>query len=72
MSKRDGKLYIAGYLVTKIQLDTGQFVGVPNDEHGIAGMANVFWTKTAARKMYGRKAELIPIKMSKSDESSDT
>ncbi len=62
MSKRDGKMYIAWRLVGKGTTNLGLPIRVENDK--CAGCLFVFWTKTAAREVYGRNVELSEIRVS--------
>lgn len=62
MSKRDGKMYIAARLVRETESNHGLPIRIADDE--CAGCVFVFWTKTAARKVYGRDVGLIEIVVS--------
>ncbi len=61
MSKRDGTMYMAMSLNTNAETSLGQDLNVSNDT--VAGIIWVYWTKTAARKVHGRKIELRAISM---------
>jgi len=62
MSKRNGKMYVALRLVQESETSMGLPVRVADDI--CAGCLFVFWTKTAARELYGRKVELAEIQLS--------
>ena len=64
MRKRDGKMYIAMYLSKQVELKSGEVTKMVSDEFGTSGFAWVFWTKTAARKIFGRNVELQTISIS--------
>jgi len=57
MSKRDGKMYLVPYLVRESESTIGLPIKIADDE--CAGCMFAFWTKTAARKLYGRNVHLI-------------
>ena len=59
MSKRDGKMYIPMMLTREI--DNTLEIPIKMETKEIAGCVLVFWTKTAARKYYGRNVQLIQI-----------
>jgi hypothetical protein len=59
MSRRDGKMWLALRLVTR--MDTNIGIPVQADDDGRAGMMPVFWTKAAAREAYGRDVLLIEV-----------
>lgn len=59
MSKRDGKMYLALRLVKESETSMGIPIRVEDDE--CAGCMFAFWTKTAARKVYGRNVALREI-----------
>lgn len=59
MSKRDGKMYMAMSLNESAETSLGASVSISNDT--VAGIIWVYWTKTAARKVHGRKIELRQI-----------
>ena len=60
MSRRDGKMYVAARLVQ--EASTNHDVPIRVADEDCAGCLFVFWTKTAARKTYGRNVELIEIR----------
>ena len=59
MSKRDGRMYLAARLVAESETSMGLPIRVADDT--CAGCMFVFWTKTAAREVYGRGVELIEL-----------
>ncbi len=61
MSQRDGKMYLAMRLVQESQSNMGLPIRIADDE--CAGCLFAFWTKTAARKLYGRNVELIEFRV---------
>lgn len=63
MSQRDGKMYLALRLVSESRTTLGERIILKDAE--CAGCMFVFWTKTAARKIYGRNVELREIEASK-------
>jgi len=64
MSKYDGKMYIASRLVKSAETNVGP---VQIAEGQCAGVLFVFWTKTAAREVYGRNVVLVEIKAEDQD-----
>lgn len=61
MSKRDGKMYIAKQLAREIRTSSGVDINIEDDV--CAGCVFVFWTKKAAREVYGRNVGLIEIEI---------
>lgn len=61
MSRRDGRIYVALRLVKESETSLGLPIRVEDDE--CAGCLFAFWTKTAARKVYGRNVELAEIRV---------
>lgn len=59
MSKRDGKMYMVGALHKSVRDSTGQDINCETD--GLAGVLFVYWTKTAARKIWGRNVTLTQM-----------
>ena len=66
MSERDGKMYIAKRLFAEAETNMGLPIRIADDQ--IAGCMWVFWTKTAARKTYGRNVELMEIRLAKEND----
>lgn len=60
MSRKDGKMYAAERLSKTIDFEGGGKVNL--DHQGVAGCLLVFWTKTAARKVYGKDVALREIR----------
>ncbi len=61
MSKRDGKMYMVMMLSKTVGATSGLEINCETDV--FAGIMNVFWTKTAARKAHGRKVVLCEIRL---------
>ena len=61
MSKHDGRMYVALRLVKESESNIGLPIRVEDDE--CAGCLFAFWTKTAARKTYGRDVALAEIQL---------
>ena len=66
MSRRDGKMYVAKRIFFDAELTNGLTVQVADET--TAGCMWVFWTKTAARKLYGRNVELAEIRLDQQDD----
>lgn len=65
MSKRDGKMYFAHRMEHVLDTSAGE---LRPDSAGYAGVILVFWTKTEARKHYGRRIPLTTIERLPDDE----
>lgn len=65
MSRRDGKMYCADFVFRTAEAENG--VSINFDHDGTAGYILVFWTKTAAREVYGRNVRLRTIVLSERD-----
>ena len=59
MSKRDGKMYLCLMLQKRGETSIGIDIDMTNDD--VAGYAPVYWTKTAARRDYGKNVKLVEI-----------
>lgn len=67
MSKRDGKAYLAARLIQRSESSMGLPIQIADDT--CAGAMFVFWTKTAARELYGRNVDLVEINIPRTTET---